>query len=218
MKKKTKEAPRRPGRLSAEEMAELPDRLLDAALAEFNAHGFGDTTMEKIARRAGASTKTLYSRYDNKAALLNGVVERIIRRALASHAAATSVDPRNVKPEIFLNSLGTKIVTGVSTEGIGLIQLAFAEAKRNPQLAAMYNGTLAGGRAIFRGALEAWQAQGLLPDLKDSERAAGLCISMITDGARIRAAMGQPFSAAEIEAHVPYAVNLFLRGCGYKNI
>ena len=34
--------------------------------------------MEQIARRAGASTKTLYARYADKAAVVQAVVNRII--------------------------------------------------------------------------------------------------------------------------------------------
>ena len=40
-----KQAPSRPGRLSAEQAAELPGRLMDAALALFTERGYGDTTM-----------------------------------------------------------------------------------------------------------------------------------------------------------------------------
>lgn len=205
-----------PGRLSAEDAAALPDRLLDAALELFSAQGYAGTSMDEIAKRAGASTKTLYSRYAGKAELLQGVVVRIMSRALAAHAAETSPDPGQVDPRIFLIALGRRILNGLGGEGAGLIQIAFSEARRAPELARMYDETLKIGRGNFRRALEIWKGQGLLPGLPDPERAAGLCISMISDGARIRTAMGQPLSKAEIDAHVPFAVDMFLRGCGYS--
>src|SRR5689334_6638391 len=62
-----------PGRLSAEDAAALPDRLLDAAFELFSAQGYAGTSMEEIAKKAGASTKTLYGRYAGKAELLKGV-------------------------------------------------------------------------------------------------------------------------------------------------
>jgi len=34
--------------------------------------------------------------------------------------------------------------------------------------------------------------------------------------ARIRTAMGQPMTKAEIDAFIPHAADLFLRGCGYR--
>src|SRR3954465_4355791 len=70
MKKKPKRPKLGPGRLSADELAKLPDRLLDAALHLFDVQGYANTTMEQIAKQAGASTKTIYSRYPNKAAIL----------------------------------------------------------------------------------------------------------------------------------------------------
>jgi AcrR family transcriptional regulator len=215
MTKKKSAKPRGgPGRLSAEEAARLPDRLLDAALELFNAQGFADTTMEQIARQAGASTKTLYARYSDKAAVVEAVVNRIIERSLAATGGAAQDpgrDPRN-----FIIAFGTEIVTSIGRTGAGLIHIALSEARRFPVIARMYHTTLARGRGIFRGALEQWHAAGLLPDLKNPELAAVLLISMLTDMQRIRTAMGEPMSDAEIGEYIPYATDLFLRGCGYR--
>jgi AcrR family transcriptional regulator len=205
-----------PGRLSAEDAAKLPDRLLDAALELFNERTFADTTMEQIARRAGASTKTLYARYADKAAVVDAVVDRIIKQALEAHAAATSIDPRQVDPRVFIIGLGTRIVTQISGEAAGLINIALSEARRFPIITKQYNATLARGRGLFQHALELWHQDGLLPDLVNPEMAAMLLISMMTDMARIRTAMGEPMTKAEIDAYVPYAADMFLRGCGYR--
>jgi len=203
-----------PGRLSAEDAARLPDRLLDAALELFNAQGFADTTMEQIARRAGASTKTLYARYSDKAAVVEAVVNRIIERSLAATGGATQ-DPGS-DPRSFIITFGTEIVTSIGRTGAGLIHIALSEARRFPVIARMYHATLSRGRGIFRGALEQWYTAGLLPDLRNPELAAVLLISMLTDMQRIRTAMGEPMSDAEIGEYIPYATDLFLRGCGYK--
>lgn len=206
-----------PGRLSAEEAAKLPDRLLDAALELFNEKTFADTSMEQIARRAGASTKTLYARYADKAEVIEAVVNRIIECSLADMEKTTPLDPRRTDPRSFIQAFGIQIVTNISQVGTGLIRIAFCEARRFPAILKMYNGTLAHGRGIFCNALETWHSLGLLPDLKDPEMAAILLISMVTDMARIRTAMGDPMSDAEIAAYVPYATDIFLRGCGYRS-
>ena len=182
----------------------------------FNKRTFADTTMEQIARRAGASTKTLYARYADKAAVVEAVVNRIVERTLEAHGAAASLDPRQIDPRAFIVGLGTRIVEGIGGEGAGLIHAALAEARRFPVITKMYNGTLSRGRGIFRNALEQWQADGLLPDLKNPEMAAMLLISLLTDMARIRTAMGDPMSREEVEVFIPYAADLFLRGCGYR--
>ena len=206
-----------PGRLTAEEAAKVSDRLLDAAIELLNERSFADTTMEQIARRAGASTKTLYARFPDKAAVVQAVVNRIIERSLAAHAAdVSSLDPRGIDPRAYIVSLGTKIVTGIGQEGTGLIQIALGEARRFPVITGMYNATLARGRGIFQHALETWHAEGKLPGLKQPEMAAMLTVSALTDMARVRTAMGESMSAAEISAFIPYVADTLLAGWGYK--
>ncbi|MBX5483728.1 MAG: TetR/AcrR family transcriptional regulator [Myxococcaceae bacterium] len=50
--------------------------ILDAAQAEFSAHGFSSGRMEEIARRAGVSVGTLYNYYEDRGALLEALLER----------------------------------------------------------------------------------------------------------------------------------------------
>ena len=73
-----------PGRLSAEGAAGLMDRLLDAAHALFNKQGFSETTIDQIAKEAGASTKTIYTRFANKGEIMQAVVHRLVERSVAS--------------------------------------------------------------------------------------------------------------------------------------
>jgi AcrR family transcriptional regulator len=213
-KKKPRVSRGGPGRLSAEEAARLPDRLMDAAQALFNEHTFAETTMEQVARRAGASTKTLYARYGDKAELLQAVVNRLIERALA--AADAPSDPSRTDPRTFIIARGIKMAKGIANEGAGLVTIALSEARRFPALAKVYNGTLERGRGLFGAALAQWHSDGLLPELQNPEMAAMVLLSMLSDMGRIRTAMGEPMSEAEIEAYVPYAADMFLRGCGYK--
>ena len=201
-----------PGRPPAEEAAKLQDRLLDAALELFNSQGYGKTSMEQIARKAGASTKTLYARFADKPAVVQAVVNRMVDTYMAAvEAVAPDQDPR-----VFLIAMGTEIITKIGQSGAGLIQIALSEARHFPAIRQGYDATLARGRAIFRRALERWQDAGLLSELKDPEMAAMLLISMLTDMARIRIAMGDPMSTEEIQAYIPYATDVFLRGCGYR--
>ena len=219
MKKKARKPKLGPGRLSVDELAKLPDRLLDAALHLFNSQGYASTTMEQIAKEAGASTKTVYSRFPNKEAVLKAAVSRIVERSLAAHAAAIRVDPREAGPRDFIVSLGGQISNSLSKgEGASLIYLALSEARHFPELVVFYKAIIARGAAMIGDALEGWKARGLLPELKDSEKASRLCLSMISDAARIRAALGEPMTPAEVESHVTLAADIFLRGCGYKQV
>src|SRR5438046_2987153 len=127
-----------PGRLSAEDAAKLPDRLLDAALELFSEHTFADTSMEQIARQGGAYTKTLYARYADKAQVLQAVINRIIDRSVAAVAATASLDPKRIDPRAFIIALGTGMVTSISREGAGLISIALSEARRFPAITKLY--------------------------------------------------------------------------------
>ncbi|MFC5463117.1 TetR/AcrR family transcriptional regulator [Massilia niabensis] len=52
--------------------------ILDAALAEFAANGFGATSTEKIAQRAGLSQAGLYAHFDSKDAILAALLEETL--------------------------------------------------------------------------------------------------------------------------------------------
>jgi AcrR family transcriptional regulator len=213
----TKETPSRragPGRLSAEEAAELPDRLLDAAMALFSDEGYAGTTMEKIAKKAGASTKTIYSRYANKGEVLQAVVRRVVDRAVSAHDAIAA-DPAKVDPRTFLISLCRQVAFTIAGEAAGMNRLALAEGHRFAEFQKLHSEAFGRGSGLIRKALEVWQAAGLLPLLTEPERAAGICLGMTTDPVRIRTALGAAPLPPEAEAHVVYAVDLFLRGCGY---
>ncbi|MDG4663524.1 TetR/AcrR family transcriptional regulator [Mycobacterium sp. 236(2023)] len=50
--------------------------ILDAAVVEFERHGFRRVALEDVARRAGVSRTTIYRRFANKDELVGAVIER----------------------------------------------------------------------------------------------------------------------------------------------
>ena len=220
MPAKTTAKPKRvgPGRLSAEQTAQLPTRLLDAAMKLFSEQGFAATTMDQIAKEAGASTKTIYARYSNKTDILKEVVKRIVDRTVDSIQNQPPVEAAGASPRDFLMTLCTQVAVRISTEAGALNKMAFAESQHLPELKRMYADATATGAAMIKRAMEQWHAQGLIPDLDPADflQAAVLCLSMTTDWVRIRTAMGDAPNRAEIDARVGFAIDLFLRGCGYR--
>lgn len=206
------------GRLSAEDAAGLADRLLDAATVLFTTKGYAGTTMEAIAKQAGASTKTVYSRHANKGNMLLAVVQRLIDRTLSEHAGALAADPANSTPHAFLTGFARRFATLISSpQGAGINRLALSEAFRFPELAQFYADGLGRGIALIETALRRWHSDGLLPAMPEPHAAATLFVGMATDRPRIRAVLGDPLSADEIEAHVETVVAVFLRGCGHAD-
>lgn len=202
-----------PGRLSAEDAAELPDRLLDAAFLQFTEHGFGGATMDQIAKRAGASTKTLYSRFDNKSEILEAVIRRNVQRTVADHLRAFALQPAESDPREFLVKFGMQIgVSALTDETAGLSRLTFAEAHRFPVLARLYREVTGRGVAAIAEALRIWREQGKVHFDLDAAHLAALCFDMMTSEARARAVIGDPWSRRELERYVALAVDVFLRG------
>ncbi|OBC11589.1 TetR family transcriptional regulator [Mycobacterium sp. 852013-50091_SCH5140682] len=56
--------------------SESTRRILDAALAEFERHGFRRVALDDVARRAGVSRTTIYRRFANRDELVAAVIER----------------------------------------------------------------------------------------------------------------------------------------------
>jgi AcrR family transcriptional regulator len=192
------------------------DRLLDAAFALFSKEGYGGTTMERIAREAGASTKTLYSRYGNKLDMLTAVIDRIIARSLAHHAAETSLDPKNLEPQTFLKSFGREVISQNQGTALGLNRLICAEGHRYPEVARFFSQHMGPAVDLIRRALEQWRGDGLLPQLEDAQMSAVVLSTAMVDRPRLHAIVGDPLSPREIDAHLDAAVTMFLRGCGYR--
>jgi AcrR family transcriptional regulator len=205
--------PRGAGRLSVEETAKLGDRLLDAAQVLFNEQGFSNTTMEQVARQAGSSTQTIYSRFENKTALLEAVVRRVVERTVAAHTAATAPDPALIEPRDYLVSLGSNIVRTLSVEASGLTRLSYSESYRSKELQRLTALGYDRGVGIIRDALTVWRKQGKISRNGDLDRMAYVCLSMMTDRPRIRGVLGDAMSEEARLAYVREAVEIFLQGC-----
>src|ERR1700684_2412064 len=79
-RRKAIKAAGRGGRPSRADALRLRGRILEVATELFLAQGYGSTTIEAVAARAGISKRTLYHRFDDKAALFTAVVHQIIEQ------------------------------------------------------------------------------------------------------------------------------------------
>lgn len=210
----TKKRPRvGPGRLSAEQAAELPDRLLDAAFIQFTEHGFAGATMDQIAKRAGASTKTLYSRFDNKSQILEEVVRRNVQRTVADHLRGFALRPEESEPRDFLIKFSMQIgLANQVMDTAGIVRLSFAEAHRFPVFAEMYREVTGRGVTAIARALQLWRDAGKLDFDEDPQDLAFIAFGMLTHEMRVSAVLGQPMSRSELQRYVTLGVDVFLRG------
>lgn len=67
-------------------MPDPTEKILDAALVEFDRHGFRKVALDDVARRAGVSRTTIYRRFANRDELVSAVMDRENARLFADIA------------------------------------------------------------------------------------------------------------------------------------
>jgi len=202
----------RGGRPSRVQSAQLSDRILEVATALFLDDGFGATSIEAIAKRAGISKRTFYHRFRGKEELFGAVVRRLIERWMPPFDAALLNAPG--LEEVLRRSAEHMLDAALTAEGLALHRIVIAEAERFPGLARiLYElGAAVGVERIARH-LDERIAQGELRPM-DSRFAAEQFILMAVTGPRRRAlGLGTRLDGAELRAWIDSTVTLFLDGC-----
>jgi AcrR family transcriptional regulator len=204
---------RRGGRPSKDEAAKLAERILEVATPLFLSHGYGATSIEAVARRAGISKRTFYHRFPDKPALFSAVIHRVIGR-LRPPAGVPLLEGADLRA--ILERLAALILNAaVSPQAVALHRLVIGESGRFPKLAAVVNREGAAEEAIrlIAGVLEReHRAAGLVID--NTRFAAEQFLFMVVAVPQRRAAgLGVPMTQVEIDAWGRNVVNLFLNGC-----
>jgi AcrR family transcriptional regulator len=166
-----------------------------------------------VAARARISKRTLYHRFDDKAALFAAVVHRIIEKARPP--PGVPLLEGTTLQEILRRLAGLLLRAALSPQAIALHRLVTAESVRFPNLV----------RAVYD---EGWvqQATALIGDLLSRElRDTRLTVELRSFAAeqflhvvvalpqRRIMGLGVPMTPVEIDAWADNAVNLFLNGC-----
>jgi len=206
-------APRRGGRPSREEAAQLGEHILDIATGLFLEHGYGATSIEAVARRARISKRTFYDRFADKPALFGAVLHRIVDR-LRPPANVPLVMGAELREN--LERLAGMIVrAALSPQAIALHRLIVGESGRFPKLAAVVaaEGGTAEAVQLIAGLLERDAHTGRLA-LDDPVFAAEQFLYMVMAIPQRRAAgLGMAMAQAELDAWARKTVSLFLNGC-----
>lgn len=113
-----------------------PDEVLDAALDLFIAHGFAQTRVDDIARRAGISKGAVYLYFPSKEAIIEGLVRRAVVPIANSALEFLDLDndPRLVITMV-LKMAGQRLSDPKTT---AIPRIIFREVKSFPELAQMY--------------------------------------------------------------------------------
>jgi TetR/AcrR family transcriptional regulator, mexJK operon transcriptional repressor len=199
------------GRPPADEAATRAARLLDVATEVFLEQGFKGASMSEIARRAGASKQTLYTRYPSKAALFAALVER--KSSLLFEAIGVLGQDIALRDALlrFGYTLLTMILSG---DARGLHRVVIAECIEFPELSEMFWDLGPGRmRATLVSYLRTQQNLGVLRP-GNPEHAVEAFLGMLISTASLRTNLGltTPLitSAAQRKAWVAFVVDMFL--------
>jgi AcrR family transcriptional regulator len=213
VRRAAKKAAARGGRPSRADALRLRERILVAATELFLAEGYGSTTIEAVATRAGISKRTFYDRFDDKADLFTAVVHRIIEHIrpppeVPLLAGATL-------PDVLRRLAGFILRAALAPQAIALHRLVQAESMRFPELvrAVASDGSTREGITLISDLL----ARELRPSKLSAENrafAATQFIFMVVALPQRRAmGFGTPLTPAELDAWADKVVALFLDGC-----
>jgi AcrR family transcriptional regulator len=107
--------------------------ILEAAEQEFLEHGYGATTIDAIAKRAGGSKSTLYRFFPNKAALFHAVVASVV-----ADRRKVDLDPKAEIYDSLYEYCIRRLRVVFRRRHWSLLRLIMAERDRFPAIAQAY--------------------------------------------------------------------------------
>lgn len=140
--------------------AETRSKVLAAVLAELIASGYGRTSVDGVAARAGIHKTTIYRRWGTK--------ERLVAEALDDAADVRTDVPDTGDIDADMRSLAVAVAATLAThEGAATVRAIVAEAPGSPELAAVMSGFWAARRARVGPIIEHAIARKQLPATTD---------------------------------------------------
>ncbi len=186
-------------------------QIMTAAHRLFLRDGYGATSMDSIADEAGVSKRTVYSHFGSKEALFGNVIGHLCTTlGFADEYDGTALSPRD-----YLRATGLGFLQALlQPTAVATLRVIIAEAGHFPELGELFmSETSQSARCGVRDYLAEQHHRGVLK-VADPELTAMQFIGMIKGPYFLRAltGVGPAPTAAEIEAVVDQAVDVFLNG------
>lgn len=177
----------------------------------FLAAGYGETSIDLIARRAGTSKRTIYDRFPDKAAIFKGVIHRIVDRLRPPDVAGLFTG--GSFEEILMRICKAILHAALQPEALALHRVIVAEAGRFPELAAMVADRPGSQEAIQRIAAVLQASSAKRGSASRAAFAATQFLYMTIAAPQRRAmVMGVSMTETDVEAWAEQTVRLFLEG------
>jgi TetR/AcrR family transcriptional repressor of mexJK operon len=212
-RRKATKAVGRGGRPSRADSLRLRRRILEAATELFLAEGYGSTTIEAVAARAGISKRTFYHRFDDKSALFAAVVHEIIEQ-IRPPAGVPLIEGATLR-DVLRRLAGMIVHAALSPQAIALHRLVMAESARFPELvrAVHADGSAREATTLIGGLLAREPRDSTLSAEKRAFAAEQFISMVVTLPQRRAMGYGTPMTAAELDVWADKTVDLFLNGC-----
>lgn len=203
------------GRPTRAQQEQRHEELLNVALDIFLERGFEQTTMEEIATRVGMSKRTVYARYEDKSALFKAAVRRAIERYTVPRDALEAVATDDLQKTLAAIAR-LRIANLARPVATKLQRILSAQSYRFPELfnTAFEEGT--GPTISFLGDLLVRYSKLGQINVTEPRRAATAFLSLVVGGPARVIVSGNKLDATEVETHIRFAVDLFLRGIGRR--
>ena len=190
-----------------EPTSERRTQILDAAERRFSRAGFHRTTMQDVAAEAGMSPGNLYRYFPSKDALVAGLCERdrvgLAKEFQELHGSADFLAA--------FRELGRRHFDDAQRDKARLCLEIWAEASRNPAIAALQTEFDKSMTGYFVAAFDAAKEQGAIHPSVDTRAAASL-IMKLGDGLFVRRATATDFDPEREIAEVFAVVGALLSG------
>jgi TetR/AcrR family transcriptional regulator, mexJK operon transcriptional repressor len=186
--------------------------LLEAATRVFVRSGYVSSSIQKVAREAGVSTRTIYERYKNKGELLGAVVSHLVENDLTTVMSAAELSRLSVNEALL--TIGKTITSRlVSPTVSSLLRLLVTEGRSFPNLALKMRERT---KDRFDDAVEQYfrlQVENGVLMLRDPARSASLFTQMINGELMNGVLFGTntPVPEAQVHEHITFVVDFFLR-------
>jgi TetR/AcrR family transcriptional regulator, mexJK operon transcriptional repressor len=199
------------GRPTREQAEQRRSQLLNSALDMFLDRGYEQTTIEAIAAAVSMTKRTIYARYDDKAALFRAAVQNAIERWIVPDETLRSLETADL--EATLVAVARMRVAHVMTpEGLKLQRIINTESYRFPEIfTASYQQATAPVIEFLADLFRRHQATGAITVARP-KMAASAFLSLVVGGPVRIIVSGNQLDPDDLEERIAFSVALFLNG------
>ena len=189
------------------------DRLLDTALKLFLEHGYGNLSLDTLARDARVSMRTIYSQFGGKAGLFGAVIKRCSDPFVTVLSAENAMEGQ---PEEALVAFARQFMQGITRpDAVRIRAILIGESLRFPDLATQFyeqgpRRTLDHLAQFFARQQQAGYFVSIDPHILADQFLSGLRSERFQ---KLQLGLEPTPDEVEIDAWVRRTTSLFLHGC-----